>query len=132
MIKRMYTVSVLVLLTIGLYLSPAFAGASIPKKGYGYTSNAITGTGIIVKNAPGLIYGITLNPSSTTSIVTVYDTNSLATGGQPIQASNTIWELEAASANSSVSVIFANAPLATSYGIEVSVANGGNAFLNYQ
>lgn len=126
MFKR---IALLVLLAIWLSLSPAYAGAAIPVKGYGYSSGLEAGTAMLVKNGPGLIYDITLDAGSTTSTVSIYDANS---SGPALTGTNLIYEVEASAANSSSTVSFDACPLATTYGIEVSTANSGIAFLNYQ
>jgi len=120
-------VIVLVLLTMWLSLSPAFAGAGIPVKGYGYSSYLETGTAMLVKASPGLIYGMTVYATSNNALLTVYDTNA---SNETAQA-NIIYEVAAATSGNSESTSFGGGALATTTGIVVTVSNG-YGFLNYQ
>lgn len=130
MFKGLCSVLTLVLLTMWLSLSPAFAGAGIPVKGYGYSSGLEAGTAQIIKSSPGLIYDISLTATASNALLTIYDTSASAGATTGNVGATIIYEISQATNGSSTVQNFSN-PLATANGIVITVSNG-NAFLNYQ
>ena len=109
---------------------PAWAGSSRGASFQGYSSGPLTGaTPLVVDTRGAVIYNITLNATSATSLMVIYD-SPVYPFTSNVQETP-IYEIEVVSAGNTSSIDMNAAPLQTYYGVVVSVTNG-TGFLNME